>query len=277
MPMVAIIPAYDAEVHLREIISRARLYVDKVVVVDDGSDDATAFIAESMEAILVQHEVNRGKALALKTGFEEASKHDPAIIVTLYANGRHNPDDIPKITSPIMRKEADVVCGCYSGEEECPAEVSDFIHNTCGFSAFSPAAYEQLKFTETGDGVETEMLREAEDAGCRFKGVQLYKASPEKEHLLQEHKIGVVVPAYNEEKLIVPTIEGIPEYVDRIYVINDYSTDNTAEVLNSIEDPRLFVINHETNKGVGAALISGYKRALKEDMDIVAIRPGTTR
>jgi glycosyltransferase involved in cell wall biosynthesis len=62
--------------------------------------------------------------------------------------------------------------------------------------------------------------------------------------------------------------------VDRIYVINDCSSDNTAQVLEDIEDPRVFAITHEVNKGAGAAIITGYKRALKEDMDIVVTMDG---
>jgi glycosyltransferase involved in cell wall biosynthesis len=92
--------------------------------------------------------------------------------------------------------------------------------------------------------------------------------------VLQKYRIGVVVPAYNEQKLIKITVNGIPEYVDRIYVINDCSTDKTAEVLESIDDPRLHVIAHKVNQGVGAAILHGYQRALKENMDIIAVMGG---
>jgi glycosyltransferase involved in cell wall biosynthesis len=118
------------------------------------------------------------------------------------------------------------------------------------------------------------MLQEMSEAGCTFEYVSLHNSAPAEEELLQKYRIGVVVPAYNEENLIQTTIEGIPDYVDRIYVVNDCSSDNTAQVLEDIEDPRVFVITHEVNKGVGAALISGYKRSLKEGMDIVAVMAG---
>ncbi|NJE30332.1 glycosyltransferase family 2 protein [Thermococcus sp. 18S1] len=90
------------------------------------------------------------------------------------------------------------------------------------------------------------------------------------------HKIGVVVPAYNEEKLIEKTLSGIPDYVDRIYVIDDASTDNTSQVVQKImkKDTRVTLIKHETNKGVGGAIITGYKKGIEEGMDILVVMAG---
>ncbi|NLJ61629.1 MAG: glycosyltransferase family 2 protein, partial [Firmicutes bacterium] len=89
-------------------------------------------------------------------------------------------------------------------------------------------------------------------------------------------KVAVVVPAYNEELLIQDTMRGIPEYVDRIYVINDGSTDKTGERIKSIasEDDRFVLINHEINKGVGAAIVTGYTYSIADKMDITAIMAG---
>ena len=76
-------------------------------------------------------------------------------------------------------------------------------------------------------------------------------------------KVAVVVPAYNEEALVGSTVAGIPEFVDRIFVVDDGSTDATA-ARASEADPRVEVISHERNEGVGAAIVSGYRRALSE-------------
>lgn len=90
------------------------------------------------------------------------------------------------------------------------------------------------------------------------------------------HKIGVVVPAYNEERLISETLKGIPSFVDRIYVVDDGSTDKTAEIVGELQkrDRRILLIQHEQNRGVGAAIFTGYKKALEEGMDIVAVMAG---
>ena len=92
--------------------------------------------------------------------------------------------------------------------------------------------------------------------------------------MYKEYKIGVVVPAYNEEKLIKDTIETIPDFVDRIYIIDDGSTDNTPNIIKTLKDPRIHLIQHNPNKGLGASIASGYKKALEENMGIVAVMAG---
>ncbi len=94
--------------------------------------------------------------------------------------------------------------------------------------------------------------------------------------MYRDKKIASVVPAFNEEMLIKDTIVSIPEFVDRIYVVNDCSADRTAEIIEALrkEDKRVICINHERNRGVGAAIVSGYKKALEEGIDIVAIMAG---
>jgi glycosyltransferase involved in cell wall biosynthesis len=73
----------------------------------------------------------------------------------------------------------------------------------------------------------------------------------------------VVIPAYNEEKLILNTLNSVPKYVDKIYAVDDCSTDTTKAIIQKYDDARLVPIFHEVNKGVGAAIISGYKSRLK--------------
>lgn len=89
-------------------------------------------------------------------------------------------------------------------------------------------------------------------------------------------KIGVVVPAYNERELISGVITTIPSFVDRIYAVNDASTDDTLEILNNLaaSNKKLFVINHPVNGGVGKAILSGHKAALKEGIDVIAVMAG---
>jgi glycosyltransferase involved in cell wall biosynthesis len=92
--------------------------------------------------------------------------------------------------------------------------------------------------------------------------------------MLEGKRVAVVVPAHNEEGLVAATLQGIPGYVDRVYVIDDASTDETAERARAVEDPRIEVIVHERNRGVGAAIVTGYKRALADRMDATAVMAG---
>jgi glycosyltransferase involved in cell wall biosynthesis len=92
--------------------------------------------------------------------------------------------------------------------------------------------------------------------------------------MLEGKRVAVVVPAYNEELLIAETVAGMPPFVDRIYVVDDRSKDATAERARATDDPRVEVIVHERNQGVGAAIVTGYKRAIEERMDVACVMAG---
>jgi glycosyltransferase involved in cell wall biosynthesis len=89
--------------------------------------------------------------------------------------------------------------------------------------------------------------------------------------VLDGKRVAVVVPAHNEEKLIAETIRGIPEFVDRVYVVDDLSSDGTVEAVRALGDPRVELIEHERNLGVGGAILTGYQRALAERLDVTAV------
>jgi len=82
--------------------------------------------------------------------------------------------------------------------------------------------------------------------------------------------VAVVVPAYDEERLVASTVRGIPAFVDRIVVVDDASRDTTADRA-AAADPRVEVVRHERNLGVGAAIVTGYKRARDESMDVTCV------
>lgn len=86
--------------------------------------------------------------------------------------------------------------------------------------------------------------------------------------------IAVVVPAFNEERFIGEVIRTMPEFVDRVYIVNDCSLDNTLTICNAFNEPRLRIINHKKRSGPGAAMLTGYKKACEEKMDIAAIMAG---
>ena len=84
-------------------------------------------------------------------------------------------------------------------------------------------------------------------------------------------RVAVVVPAHDEERLIGTTLAGIPEFVDRILVVDDASTDGTAQAVRSVDDTRVELVSRDRNGGVGAAIVTGYERALEEGLDIVCV------
>jgi glycosyltransferase involved in cell wall biosynthesis len=92
--------------------------------------------------------------------------------------------------------------------------------------------------------------------------------------MLAGRSVAVVVPAFDEERLIGATLGGIPEFVDHVFVVDDASNDATAERARSSGDARLEVISHERNQGVGAAILTGYRRALAAGIDVTCVMAG---
>ncbi|MFN2471676.1 MAG: glycosyltransferase family 2 protein [Gaiellaceae bacterium] len=88
--------------------------------------------------------------------------------------------------------------------------------------------------------------------------------------MLEGKRIAVVVPAHDEERLIAGTLASIPAFVDRVYVVDDASSDATPEQAREAGE-RVVVVRHERNEGVGAAIVTGYKRALADGMDVACV------
>jgi glycosyltransferase involved in cell wall biosynthesis len=95
--------------------------------------------------------------------------------------------------------------------------------------------------------------------------------------MYQGRRVGIVVPAYNEELMIAEALNGMPEIADRVYVIDDGSADRTSDVVRSLGNKRVSLLRHEVNRGAGAAMITGYKAALADGMDVVVKLDGDSQ
>lgn len=94
--------------------------------------------------------------------------------------------------------------------------------------------------------------------------------------MYKDKKISVVVPAYNEETQIEKVVLTMPDLVDKIIIINDCSTDSTKTVVEELvgRDPRVVLINHEVNQGVGGAIATGYIWSRDNDIEISVVMAG---
>lgn len=111
MKRIAVIPAYNTEQVVADVVSSVRPLVDEVIVVDDGSRDATAARAAEAGARVAVHLINRGQGAALQTGMDLALQQGADIIVHFDSDGQHPAHQIPQLTAPIASGEADVVLG----------------------------------------------------------------------------------------------------------------------------------------------------------------------
>jgi glycosyltransferase involved in cell wall biosynthesis len=89
--------------------------------------------------------------------------------------------------------------------------------------------------------------------------------------VVEGKRVAVVVPAYDEALLVAETIRGIPDFVDLVVVVDDCSTDDTAEQARATGDQRLEVLRHEENRGVGAAIATGYARCRDLGVDVTCV------
>ena len=86
--------------------------------------------------------------------------------------------------------------------------------------------------------------------------------------------ISVIIAAYNEERFIAKVIDGIPDFVDYIIVVNDGSNDKTNDILTAYSNGNIYIENHKTNDGVGVATATGYMKSLELEADIAATMNG---
>ena len=94
--------------------------------------------------------------------------------------------------------------------------------------------------------------------------------------MYKNKKISVIMPAYNEELLIIASLESIPDYIDHVYAIDDCSQDLTYELIQAYakKNPHVELIRHNVNSGVGAAIVTGYKKSLEDGVDIAVVMAG---
>lgn len=92
--------------------------------------------------------------------------------------------------------------------------------------------------------------------------------------MLEGARVAVIIPAFDEEKLLAKTLGGIPSFVDEVYVVDDASRDATSEVARAFPDPRVHVLTHPENRGVGAAIVTGYLAARERGAEVLAVMAG---
>jgi len=117
VPKIAVlIPAYNASCSLRGVIEGVRGYGLDILVVDDGSTDATAEIAGELGVRVLRHGVNRGKGMALKTGFRFLLHHGYKAVITMDADGQHDPSFIPQFIRAYQEGKGEIIIGSRTGE-----------------------------------------------------------------------------------------------------------------------------------------------------------------
>ncbi|MDH5601596.1 MAG: glycosyltransferase family 2 protein, partial [Gammaproteobacteria bacterium] len=109
--LAIVIPAYNEQATIRDIVKRALKQSDKVIVIDDGSADNTIAELEGLAITLIKHQTNKGKAASLWDGFSSALEMSVDAIITLDGDGQHAPEDIPLLLAKAKDYPEDIIIG----------------------------------------------------------------------------------------------------------------------------------------------------------------------
>lgn len=194
---VVVVPAYNEERFIGSVVLKILSFPVTVIVVDDGSTDATAFVAEAAGAQVVSHEHNKGKGEALNTGLQVARKMNPDAVVVIDGDGQHLVRELPGLVLPILQHDADIVVGSryLQSSKRMPTRkalphaffnlvtwltsgvnVSD---SQSGYRAFSPKALQCEAFISKGFTVESEMQFVAREHGLKVVEVPITPLYPD--------------------------------------------------------------------------------------------------
>lgn len=173
--VIAVIPCLNEERFIRDVVTRAIKYVDKVIVVDDGSTDGTAIAARDTGAEVISHKTRQGAGAATRTGFKAATEAGADVVVTVDGDGQHNPDEIPRLIQPVLARKAALVIGSrFLCAVKVPLhrkfgiDIITWLYNAghkdkivdgqSGFRAYSRKALEVIKITYPGFGFSIQTL-----------------------------------------------------------------------------------------------------------------------
>lgn len=189
--VIAAIPCFNEERFIGSVVAKAKRYVSQVIVIDDGSSDDSALVAEAAGAAVHRHGKNQGYGAAISSALEQGRALNADVLVILDGDGQHDPKDIPRLIQPILEGRADIVVGSRFLERanRIPfyRRIGQRVLNTAtnvssgqkltdsqsGCRAYSARALEKLHLTERGMAISSQMQFAIKEAGLRVAEVPI--------------------------------------------------------------------------------------------------------
>lgn len=185
MKTAAVIAAYNEQAHIQDVIKQTTPYVDKVIVVDDGSKDNTYQLASKTNARVLRHIINLGKGATVRTGCDYAIEQGYEQIILLDGDGQHEPEEIPRFLKHL--KHNDIIFGMRKKDKNMPGLyrlgnwgltlISKLLFNIairdtqCGYRAMSAQAYKNIRWESNDYSMESEMIVRAGMNKLRHKEI----------------------------------------------------------------------------------------------------------
>jgi len=287
--LCAVLPAYNDELVIGSIILRTKQFTNRIIVVDDGSDDRTAEIAKIAGAEVIQLEHTMGKTYAILLGLRRSRESRCPVTVVLDADGKHDPREIQRFAGPIFAGKADLVIGTRFLDNheniplkqrikqmmlQLPADTPpQFIPTDplSGFMAFSGKALEHLDFPFEKTRFNQNLIKHFLSKNLILQEVGItgkYGSTLPKFRWDNSATVIAALPSYNEDASLIKIIPALQSYVDLVIVVDDGSTDATSAISQQLG---AYVITHPENRGYGAALQTIFSTAREFNADALVI------
>ena len=164
-----LIPAFNEARTIGRLVSGAREIADSVIVVDDGSQDATAQIAQDSGALVLKHRVNSGKGAALRLGFQHVLEHGYDAVITMDSDGQHDVDDIPTFLEAFNRTGSGVILGSRMHDISTMPALRKITNRLTSFVG-SLLTHQELKDSQSGFRlISSDVLRAVELETSRYE------------------------------------------------------------------------------------------------------------
>jgi len=198
MKICIIIPGYNESKMIGQVVMKAYQIINDVIVIDDGSKDNTAQVAQDSGAIVIKHDLNKGKGAALKTGFDYAIKNEYDAVITMDSDGQHDPDDIQGFINTLDRVKSGIIIGSRMSDISTMPAIRKFTNKLTSFLS-SIVARQKIDDSQSGYRLITiDVLKSVKLETDRFE--------TESEILIKASKAGFKISSvpiktiYGEEK-----------------------------------------------------------------------------
>ncbi len=169
-----VIPAYNEAQRIKAVLEKTMVFSDNIIVVNDGSKDATSDVARKNGVLVLDHTINLGKGAALRTGCDYALQEKAKMIVVMDADGQHEPEDTPRLIRTLQEQHLDIVFSYRKLNKTMPL-ILKFGNNVmsllinwlyrvslkdsqCGFRCFTSEAYKKIRWRASDYSMESEMI-----------------------------------------------------------------------------------------------------------------------